>query len=159
MGSFIIARIIIDPLKIVYDFTTLNSDPLLSGVNNRNHCPYCLATKHVDLFRAGDRLNACKGRMQAVGLAWKPSQNKYGSQFGELMIIHLCKECGSVSFNRVAADNSEKLINLFAQTVTMDKSSRARFQQCGFHLLEPQHQQEFERCLFGSIKLKVADYF
>ena len=39
----------------------ISSDPILSGVNNRNHCPYCLHSRHVDLYQAGDRLNACKG--------------------------------------------------------------------------------------------------
>ncbi len=27
-----------------------------SGVNNRNHCPLCLCSRHVDEFKAGDRL-------------------------------------------------------------------------------------------------------
>jgi hypothetical protein len=26
-----------------------------SGVINRNHCPFCLYSRHVDLFKAGDR--------------------------------------------------------------------------------------------------------
>ena len=27
----------------------------LSGGNNRNHCPYCLWSYHLDLYAAGDR--------------------------------------------------------------------------------------------------------
>ena len=46
-------------------------DTLLSGVVNRNHCPYCLWSRHVDWQRAGDRMSACKGRMYPVGLALK----------------------------------------------------------------------------------------
>ncbi len=54
----------------------ISSDPILSGVNNRNHCPYCLHSRHVDLYQAGDRLNACKGDLRPIGLAWKKSHKK-----------------------------------------------------------------------------------
>lgn len=32
----------------------------------RNHCPYCLVSKHVDV-NPGDRANVCGGLMDAVG--------------------------------------------------------------------------------------------
>jgi hypothetical protein len=47
-------------------------------VRNRNHCPYCLWSRCLDLFRAGDRLSACKAPMQPVGLALKHTRKKYG---------------------------------------------------------------------------------
>ena len=34
-----------------------------SGVNNRNHCPYCLTSRHVDLNKPGDRRATCLSKM------------------------------------------------------------------------------------------------
>jgi hypothetical protein len=79
---------------------------LFSGVQNRNHCPYCLWSRHLDLYQAGDRLAACKANMQPVGLTLKQSRKKYAfAGQGELMLIHLCTECGRTSINRLAADD------------------------------------------------------
>ena len=30
----------------------VNAEPFISGVKNRNHCPCCLWSKHVDLYKA-----------------------------------------------------------------------------------------------------------
>ena len=79
---------------------------IVSGVNNRNHCPYCLWSFHLDLFVAGDRLSACKGQMRPIGLTMKKSRNKYQIKSrGELMLIHECIECRTLSINRIAADD------------------------------------------------------
>jgi hypothetical protein len=89
-------------------------EPLFSGVVNRNHCPYCLWSRHVDWQRAGDRMSACKGQMRPVGLALKHQRNKYAIESGELMLIHACKDCGQVSVNRIAADDcAEALLAVF----------------------------------------------
>ena len=87
----------------------------LSGVNNRNHCPYCLWSSHLDLFVAGDRLSACKGQMKPIGLTMKKSRNKYRLEArGELMLIHECTECAALSINRIAADDdSESILMVF----------------------------------------------
>ena len=34
--------------------------PMIAGVNNRNHCPFCLWSRHVDYLKPGDRMSACK---------------------------------------------------------------------------------------------------
>jgi hypothetical protein len=88
-----------------------------SGVVNRNHCPYCLYSRHVDLFKAGDRLCACKALMVPVGLTLKKSRDKYaGKQPGELMLVHRCEECGDLSINRIAADDDpQQLLAVFDQ--------------------------------------------
>jgi hypothetical protein len=84
----------------------ISAEAILSGVNNRNHCPYCLWSKHLDLYQAGDRLAACKSLMRPVGLALKRTRNKYGVRAaGELMLVHLCVDCEKVSLNRIAADD------------------------------------------------------
>ena len=79
---------------------------LVSAVNNRNHCPYCLWSCHLDLYTAGDRLSACKAPMTPIGLTMKQSRNKYQRERrGELMLIHQCTECRTLSINRIAADD------------------------------------------------------
>jgi hypothetical protein len=84
--------------------------PWLSGVQNRNHCPYCLWSKHLDHRQAGDRLSACKAPMRPVGVALKRGRNKYGEASGELMLAHLCTGCGKLSLNRIAADDDPQAI-------------------------------------------------
>lgn len=89
----------------------VSSMQTLSGVNNRNHCPYCLWSCHLDLYSSGDRLSACKAKMKPVGLTMKKSRNKYQlSPRGELMLVHICTDCESVSINRIAADDDPKTI-------------------------------------------------
>jgi hypothetical protein len=89
----------------------VSSMHMLSAVVNRNHCPYCLWSCHLDLFSAGDRLSACKAGMRPVGLALKRCRNKYQlNPQGELMLIHACVECGSISINRIAADDDPETV-------------------------------------------------
>lgn len=97
------------------------ANPRLSGVNNRNHCPYCLYSRHVDWQEAGDRLSPCKGSMRPVGLTLKRVKKKYGPQLGEVMLIHRCESCGQLSYNRIAADDDlEKLNELLASANKLD---------------------------------------
>ena len=74
----------------------------------RNHCPFCLFSKHVDIL-PGDRNEKCGGLMQPVGL-------KYRSAKG-LQIIHKCLICGEIKVNRVTEssiqpDNLNEIIRL-----------------------------------------------
>lgn len=96
---------------------------LISAVNNRNHCPYCLWSRHLDLFSAGDRLSACKAPMKPVGLAIKRSRDRYRSgPRGELMLIHVCVECNSPSINRIAADDHpEAILSIYKASFTVDR--------------------------------------
>jgi DNA-directed RNA polymerase subunit RPC12/RpoP len=80
----------------------------LSNGSYRNHCPYCLYSKHVDII-PGDRLNPCKGLMKPMGIK---TNTKKGFQ-----IIHKCLNCGQVKVNRIAEntnqpDDIEKIIKL-----------------------------------------------
>lgn len=71
------------------------------GTQNRNHCPYCLYSKHVDIVR-GDRKSACGGMMKPIGIVKRDN--------GEQLIVHQCRGCGFVSKNRVAGDDDDQLI-------------------------------------------------
>jgi hypothetical protein len=98
----------------------VSSAHLLSGVNNRNHCSYCLWSCHLDLFAAGDRLSACKAPMKPIGLTMKKSRNKYQRERrGELMLIHECVECRTLSINRIAADDDSETSWLFSESFTL----------------------------------------
>jgi hypothetical protein len=97
----------------------VSSMHLLSGVNNRNHCPYCLWSFHLDLYSAGDRLSACKAGMKPIGLTLKRSRNKYQSEpRGELMLVHACVNCATISINRIAADDDpETILSVFQSSL------------------------------------------
>jgi hypothetical protein len=116
---------------------------LLSGVNNRNHCPYCLWSCHLDLFSAGDRLSACKGQMKPIGLTMKKGRNKYQLESrGELMLIHECIECESLSINRIAADdNSDSIMDVFNESLFNGYQIRTKCEQHGILILEAAHKQ------------------
>lgn len=79
--------------------------PPESGTENRNHCPYCLHSLHVDL-RIGDRRSSCRSLMEPIGIWVKPS--------GEWAIIHRCTRCGFIRTNRIAADDDESLLLVLA---------------------------------------------
>lgn len=97
------------------------STHLVSGVNNRNHCPYCLWSCHLDLYAAGDRLSACKTPMKPIGLTMKTGRNKYQREArGELMLVHQCTECKALSINRIAADDdSETALTVFQESLAL----------------------------------------
>jgi hypothetical protein len=58
----------------------------------RNHCPFCLFSKHVDVA-PGDRASHCGGLMAPVALR----RSSKGFQ-----IVHRCVRCGAVRLNKVA---------------------------------------------------------
>lgn len=116
-----------DAYQRTVGFTCLNcgfqvlSAVTFSGVMNRNHCPFCLWSRHLDHWQAGDRLSACKMPMQPIALTFKKSRKKYGTVRGELMIIHQCQACAAISINRIAADDRcDVLLD------TMKKESKIR---------------------------------
>ena len=75
---------------------------LNNGGKQRNHCPYCLASIHVDNNK-GDRQSSCKGIMEPISVWVKRN--------GEWAIIHRCKTCGKLSANRIAFDLAMKPIS------------------------------------------------
>jgi len=111
---------------------------MISGVQNRNHCTYCLRSRHVDHAHAGDRMSACKAVMQPIGLTVKPGRNKYGRMaYGELMLVHRCKECGKLSINRLAADDQvERLMETFYASLQMDRFTQAQLNLSGIKILQ-----------------------
>ena len=71
------------------------------GYSCRNHCPYCLHSKHVDI-NPGDREENCHGDLEPIGLE---ISNKKG-----YVIIFKCKKCGAIRKNKAAEDDDMSLI-------------------------------------------------
>lgn len=61
----------------------------------RDHCPYCLYSKHVDI-NPGDRANACHGLLKPIDI------EKFKSTY---KIIYRCEKCGEIHKNIVASDD------------------------------------------------------
>ena len=122
------------------------------GTQHRNHCPYCLWSKHVDLNEPGDRKSTCYGDMEPIGLTFKKeSQNKYKKdKQGELMLIHQCLKCGKISINRLAADDdNQAILEVFEQSKQMDLEQRQQLKVQGIKLLDEKDKKEIFTQLFG----------
>lgn len=76
--------------------------PVKYGGSYRNHCPYCLFSKHVDGYVPGDRNSNCRGLMAPVAVFTRKS--------GEHVIVHRCQKCGLERFNRIAGDDDFELV-------------------------------------------------
>ena len=131
----------------------------LSGVNNRNHCPYCLWSRHLDLYAVGDRLSACKAPMQPVALTSKRSRNKYSYERGELMLVHLCTDCGDVSINRIAADDdASTLLEVFEASLALPTPTRNLLLTHEIEILEQESLPVLRLQLFGNVtNIRLAE--
>jgi len=137
----------------------VSSAKLLAGVSNRNHCPYCLWSRHLDLFEAGDRLAACKAPMRPVGLTLKHSRNKYArAASGELMLVHLCTDCNRISINRIAADDvSDVIIEVFEDSMTESDRLWQQTLEDGVDLLGDESCDIVYRQLYGQAHRSVLE--
>jgi hypothetical protein len=76
--------------------------PPPSGGRQRNHCPFCLYSRHVDGTRPGDRGSDCGGSMEPIA--------RFERHSGEVQIIHRCHDCCFERHNRIAADDDYALV-------------------------------------------------
>ena len=72
--------------------------PLVHG-GQRNHCPVCLCSQHVDGPVPGDRAADCAGIMRPVAVE---RSSKKG-----WVIIHRCERCGALRRNKAAEDSEQ----------------------------------------------------
>lgn len=70
------------------------------GYTSRDHCPYCLYSKHVDI-NPGDRSNECKGLLKPIDI------EKYKDTY---KIIYKCQKCEQTHKNIMANDDDMNLI-------------------------------------------------
>ena len=66
----------------------------------RDHCPYCLYSKHVDI-NPGDRLNTCHGLLKPIDI------EKYKDTY---KIIYECTKCHKIHKNIMAKDDNMDII-------------------------------------------------
>jgi hypothetical protein len=88
--------------------------------------------------------------MKPIGLTMKLSRNKYRlDKRGELMLVHQCIECGTLSINRVAADDdSSTILAVFRESLISDIH-----RQCegyGVQLLHEWDMDELCKQLYGT---------
>ncbi len=83
-------------------FVCENCSKLVSplGYTARDHCPYCLYSKHVDIM-PGDRENKCQGLLKPHGI------EKFKDTY---KIIYKCEKCHQNHKNIIAKDDSMELI-------------------------------------------------
>lgn len=67
-----------------------------SGGSYRNHCPYCLRSRHLDVV-PGDRAADCGAVMAPIGV-------DYSGKKG-FILIHRCTGCRAEDRNRLAPDD------------------------------------------------------
>jgi hypothetical protein len=128
----------------------ISTQPLLSAVQHRDHCPYCLWSRHMDLYAAGDRLSACKAGMRPIGLTAKRTPKKYATSHGELMLVHQCISCGKLSLNRLAADDDgQTVLEVFRRSMELDACTKLHLERCGIGLLQGADVNQVATQLFG----------
>ena len=73
------------------------------GYTARDHCPYCLCSKHVDI-NPGDRACPCQGILKPIGI------DKYKDTY---KIVYKCAKCGQIKRNIMAIDDDyEQIIQI-----------------------------------------------
>lgn len=131
----------------------VSANAFLAGAQNRNHCPYCLWSRHLDLFEAGDRLAACKAGMRPVALSVKRSRKKYVSRSGELMLVHQCTGCGKLNINRIAADDiADYVFEVFEASLRLDPQILDEMRASGIDVLGEQDEALLSMRLFGAVE-------
>lgn len=63
------------------------------GYSSRNHCPFCLWSRHVDIH-PGDRANPCGGALEPISA--EPDAKK------GYILISRCEKCGEIRRCRTA---------------------------------------------------------
>ena len=66
----------------------------------RDHCPYCLFSKHVDIL-PGDRANECHGLLEPIKI--EKFKNTY-------KIVYKCQKCHQTHKNIMANDDDMDII-------------------------------------------------
>ena len=89
--------------EIDEEFVCENCGKEVSKLNYscRDHCPYCLYAKHVDIF-PGDRKEECHGILEPIGIENNPKKG--------YVIVYRCEKCHQLHKNKVAEDDDKEVI-------------------------------------------------
>jgi len=73
----------------------------------RDHCPYCLSSKHLDI-NPGDRSANCSGILEPIDIE-KGKKESY-------KIVYKCSKCGLIKKNKTATDdNFDKILEIMSK--------------------------------------------
>jgi len=88
--------------KLDEEFICENCNKKVSKLKytSRDHCPYCLYSKHVDIM-PGDRQNDCKGLLKPIEI------EKFKDTY---KIIYKCNKCNQLHKNIIASDDDFNII-------------------------------------------------
>ena len=84
------------------DFTCDVCGTEVHGNGYTNHCPNCLASKHVDT-NPGDRASPCHGIMEPIGM-----EIRNGKEY----VVQKCAKCGHTRANKVAPNDNRETLRL-----------------------------------------------
>jgi hypothetical protein len=92
--------------------------------------------------------------MKPIGLTMKHGRNKYrfGNR-GELMLVHQCIECGTLSINRIAADDIPSMIVEVFET-SLKNPMQGVCQTYGILMLTSNDRNVFYKQLYGTMELQ-----
>ena len=88
--------------------------PPTAQTTPRNHCPFCLWSRHVDI-NPGDRANPCKGLLRPIGINTHTRKS--------YIIVHQCQRCGERCRSKAiledgnAADDMDLIIELAGKPI------------------------------------------
>lgn len=96
-GRDVAAQQISNPIALDEAFVCLSCgrDVPRHGRSARDHCPFCLAGRHVDAVVPGDRASTCGAELVAVGVEQRR---------GRWMLLYRCSGCGATRTNQVLMD-------------------------------------------------------
>jgi len=77
----------------------------VDGNGYTNHCPRCMASKHVD-NNPGDRACTCHGIMEPIGIEYR-----HGKEY----VIQRCIKCGHTRPNKVDSSDNRDTVYLIAR--------------------------------------------
>ena len=79
------------------------------GYTARDHCPYCLCSKHVDI-NPGDRMCNCLGILKPIGID-NGKKDTY-------KIVYKCQKCGMEKRNIAAKDDDfDKILEIMSNNI------------------------------------------
>ncbi|MDO8570530.1 MAG: RNHCP domain-containing protein [Candidatus Daviesbacteria bacterium] len=140
------------PISLEFETLVKCFEPKVKYFGHRNHCPFCLYSKHVDLDISGDRKAECHNLMEPIGLTFKKEGfDKYGKEKqGEIMIIHFCPKDQKISINRIAGDDDPKIIlKVFKNYQNLDLEIKDELEKARIRLLSDVDENEIQKQLYG----------
>ena len=86
--------------------------------------------------------------MKPIGLTFKKEGE---GRIGEVMLVHQCMQCGKISINRIAADDStDEIMRVFETSRMMDETVKDILTEQEITLLGEHDEKELKIQLFGN---------